>query len=124
MLVKDVEQVQSASHFKQKAKVYWNSVDANIDGKLLEINTSNLFLGMLGGLSELNPLDIRDSELFLKKLFTQHGVGNQRIAEMGAGIGRVSQQLFKKHFSQVRFFLSVRFSSFLDGSSRTDKKVL
>ena len=35
MLVKDVEQVQSASHFKQKAKVYWNSVDANIDGKLL-----------------------------------------------------------------------------------------
>ena len=60
---------------------------------------------MLGGLSELNPLDIRDSEQFLKKLFTQHGVGNQRIAEMGAGIGRVSQQLFKKHFSQVSFSL-------------------
>ena len=44
MLVKDVEQVQSASHFKQKAKVYWNSVDANIDGKLLDkISSKKVF---------------------------------------------------------------------------------
>ena len=56
---------------------------------------------MLGGLSELNPLDIRDSESLLLKLFNEYGVGRERVAEMGAGIGRVSQQLFKKHFSQV-----------------------
>ena len=74
---------------------------------------------MLGGLSELNPLDIRDSESLLLKLFNEYGVGRERVAEMGAGIGRVSQQLFKKYFSQVHIFFSSllrKFSNFLSES--------
>ena len=63
---------------------------------------------MLGGLSELNPLDIRDSKVFLTKLFDQYGLGHNRVVEMGAGIGRVSQQLFRHHFSQVKsYFKSI-----------------
>ena len=33
MLVKDVAQVETVQGFKQKAKIYWSGVDANIDGK-------------------------------------------------------------------------------------------
>ena len=58
---------------------------------------------MLGGLCELDPLDIRDSELLLKKLFQKHQMGSENVSELGAGIGRVSQHLFKKHFQKVFF---------------------
>ena len=60
---------------------------------------------MLGGLCELDPLDIRDSELLLKKLFQKHQMGSENVSELGAGIGRVSQHLFRKHFEKV-FFLT------------------
>ena len=33
MLVKDVSQIETVNGFKQKAKVYWSGIDANIDGK-------------------------------------------------------------------------------------------
>ena len=56
---------------------------------------------MLGGLCELDPLDIRDSELLLKKLFQKHQMGSENVSELGAGIGRVSQHLFRKHFEKV-----------------------
>ena len=56
---------------------------------------------MLGGLCELDPLDIRDSELLLKKLNQKHGMGIENVVELGAGIGRVSQHLFRKHFQKV-----------------------
>ena len=56
---------------------------------------------MLGGLCELDPLDIRDSELLLKKLFQKHQMGSENVSELGAGIGRVSQHLFRKHFQKV-----------------------
>ena len=58
---------------------------------------------MLGGLCELDPLDIRDSELLLKKLFQKHQMGSENVSELGAGIGRVSQHLFRKHFGKVFF---------------------
>ena len=58
---------------------------------------------MLGGLCELDPLDIRDSELLLKKLFQKHQMGSENVSELGAGIGRVSQHLFRKHFQKVIF---------------------
>ena len=63
-----------------------------------------IILGMLGGLCELDPLDIRDSELLLKKIFQKHQMGSENVSELGAGIGRVSQHLFRKHFQKV--FLS------------------
>ena len=56
---------------------------------------------MLGGLCELDPLDIRDSELLLKKLFQKYQMGSENVSELGAGIGRVSQHLFRKHFQKV-----------------------
>ena len=56
---------------------------------------------MLGGLCELDPLDIRDSELLLKKLFQKYHMGSENVSELGAGIGRVSQHLFRKHFQKV-----------------------
>ena len=56
---------------------------------------------MLGGLCELDPLDIRDSELLIKKLFQKHQMGSENVSELGAGIGRVSQHLFRKHFQKV-----------------------
>ena len=62
---------------------------------------------MLGGLCELDPLDIRDSELLLKKLFQKHLMGSENVSELGAGIGRVSQHLFRKHFEKVFFSLRI-----------------
>ena len=64
-------------------------------------------VGMLGGLCELDPLDIRDSELLLKKLFQKYQMGGENVSELGAGIGRVSQHLFRKHFQKV-FSLAYR----------------
>lgn len=64
---------------------YWSGVDATIDG-------------MLGGLEELDEMDIRCSMVFLSRFFEEKKVSS---LDVGAGIGRVSKNLLLKYFEKV-----------------------
>ncbi|XP_015366826.1 PREDICTED: N-terminal Xaa-Pro-Lys N-methyltransferase 1 [Diuraphis noxia] len=73
----------------EKSKNYWSNIPASVNG-------------MLGGFSSLTNKDIKDSELFLKKLFQmKDGPSNGRVLDCGAGIGRITENLLCKHFKCV-----------------------
>jgi len=73
----------------EKSKNYWSNVPASVNG-------------MLGGFSSLTDKDIKDSDLFLRKLFQmKDGPFNGRVLDCGAGIGRVSENLLCKRFKRV-----------------------
>lgn len=73
----------------EKSKNYWSTVPASVNG-------------MLGGFSSLTTMDIRDSNIFLRKLFqTEDGPSKGRVLDCGAGIGRISEHLLCKHFEHV-----------------------
>lgn len=73
----------------EKSKNYWSNVPASVNG-------------MLGGFSCLTTMDIRDSNIFLKKLFQmKNGPLKRRVLDCGAGIGRITENLLCKHFEYV-----------------------
>lgn len=73
----------------EKSKNYWSNVPASVNG-------------MLGGFSCLTNSDIRGSEDFLRKLFRmESGPSNERALDCGAGIGRITDHLLRKHFTCV-----------------------
>lgn len=73
----------------EKSKMYWSQVPASLNG-------------MLGGFSNVTTLDIRDSNIFLKKLFKmENSPSKGRVLDCGAGIGRITENLLCKHFKFV-----------------------
>lgn len=71
------------------AKRYWASVPANNDG-------------MLGGFSDVSFIDIEGSKNFLMQIFkTKPAPGRGRVADCGAGIGRISKNLLIQYFDKV-----------------------
>lgn len=73
----------------EKSKDYWSNVSASMNG-------------MLGGFSCLTIMDIRDSQVFLNKLFQmKNGPSKGRALDCGAGIGRITENLLCKHFQFV-----------------------
>lgn len=73
----------------EKSKDYWSNVPASVNG-------------MLGGFSCVTVMDINDSKLFLKKLFQmENGPSRGRVLDCGAGIGRITENLLRKHFEHV-----------------------
>lgn len=73
----------------EKSKNYWSNVPASVNG-------------MLGGFSILTIADIKDSDVFLKKLFRMmNGLSKGRALDCGAGIGRITENLLRKHFEHV-----------------------
>ncbi|KAI5793140.1 alpha-N-methyltransferase NTM1 [Geopyxis carbonaria] len=73
-----------ASIDTQKQLAYWNSIDA----------TPN---GMLGGFEQVSRVDIQGSRNFLAKLpLRKPSTGALRIADCGAGIGRITKNLLTK----------------------------
>lgn len=73
----------------EKSKNYWSNVPASVNG-------------MLGGFSSLTTKDIKDSDLFLRKLFQmENAPSDGRVLDCGAGIGRITKNLLCKHFKHV-----------------------
>lgn len=59
-------------------------------------------VGMLGGLTELQEPDEKESHALLDMLqAAPYNVGRGRAADCGAGIGRVTQNVLSKHFGHV-----------------------
>ncbi|EEB11812.1 conserved hypothetical protein [Pediculus humanus corporis] len=89
--LKDLENnlTDEKSKFYENAQDYWSSVEPTVDG-------------MLGGFGCLSSIDIKGSELFLMKIFSQKNKpNNNRALDCGAGIGRISKNLLVKHFHHV-----------------------
>ncbi|KAI9293275.1 hypothetical protein K502DRAFT_306556 [Neoconidiobolus thromboides FSU 785] len=71
--------------FYKDADTYWNSVDTSIDG-------------MLGGFSELDAPDVKQSLQLLTEINLKDKI---RALDCGAGIGRVSKNVLSKVFEKV-----------------------
>ena len=97
-------EVSNENEFYLNAKTYWNGVEPDLSG-------------MMGGLPQLSPLDIQESKPFLKKLIQKYEMETGRVCDIGAGIGRVSKQLFLPVFDQVQSALVLldRIPSHSDG---------
>lgn len=73
---------------------------------------------VLGGYQCVSPSDIRESDAFLRACFpavAEPAAGPHRplaAADLGAGVGRVTQQLLVRHFDTVDVFEPVQ--HFLD----------
>ncbi|KAK6059448.1 hypothetical protein COOONC_02923 [Cooperia oncophora] len=79
----------NAEEFYKKAEEFWSNASRDIDG-------------MLGGFAKLHAPDIRASKNFIKKLRTKKLlVDNNRAADCGAGIGRVTRHLLLPLFKNV-----------------------
>lgn len=63
-----------------KAIDYWSKVPATRDG-------------VLGGLSEIHEVDVKESILFLKAVTVAHNLGRARALDCGAGIGRLTKHV-------------------------------
>lgn len=69
--------------------MYWSSVDPSVDG-------------MLGGFGNISNIDIEGSAKFLKGIFKlEKAPGKERALDCGAGIGRITKYLLKRHFKCV-----------------------
>ncbi|CAD8065228.1 unnamed protein product [Paramecium sonneborni] len=67
---------------------------------------------MLGGYDQINNVDIQQSEQFLLRNIKQFNT----ILELGSGVGRISEQLFIKHFKEIH--LVEREAKFINESKR------
>jgi len=76
--------------FYKNAVKYWTEIPANDQG-------------MLGGYQSISPIDIHSSKNFLLPFLKSSGgrVGNGRVLDCGAGIGRISKHLFLPLFDKV-----------------------
>jgi protein N-terminal methyltransferase len=87
----------------EKANAYWENVDncPCTDGKIHFIyyifywlhSLSSWIDGVLGGYGRITPIDIDGSRAFLLHLQTKFGLQFNRIADCGAGIGRITKNL-------------------------------
>jgi len=72
-----------------EADKYWSSVDATIDG-------------MLGGFAAISPADLQDSKKLLQMIYKlDECPGKDRGLDCGAGIGRITRNLLKRHLEAV-----------------------
>ncbi|KAG5180113.1 AdoMet dependent proline di-methyltransferase-domain-containing protein [Tribonema minus] len=72
-----------------KAYDYWEASPSTIEG-------------VLGGYGELSPIDIAGSTKFLAELKSlRPGLGCERAADCGAGIGRITRDFLLQHFDAV-----------------------
>ena len=72
-----------------EADKYWSSVDATIDG-------------MLGGFAAISPADLQDSKKLLQLIYKlENCPGKNRGLDCGAGIGRITKNLLKRHLATV-----------------------
>jgi len=74
-----------------KAVVYWDGVDATVDG-------------VLGGFGHVTGVDLKESDAFLKQLQADgHLVmsDDSRAVDCGAGIGRITEGLLTKMFKKT-----------------------
>jgi len=61
--------------------------------------------GVLGGYGQLTPMDVRDSNAFMKELCSLRPVLQlKRVADLGAGCGRVSKHFLLPIFEEVHLF--------------------
>jgi len=76
--------------FYKNASTYWGNVSATDQG-------------MLGGFQSISPIDIHSSRNFLVPLLSTSGgrVGTGRVLDCGAGIGRISKNLFLPLFDKI-----------------------
>ena len=92
------------SNWYQKSEVYWNGQDATEDA-------------MTGGFPQYNEFDIAQSEKFISKYQKSFGMGRERVADCGCGVGRVSRMLLQRYFDNIDLiepipkFLSIACSS-------------
>ncbi|CAN0921716.1 Alpha N-terminal protein methyltransferase 1 [Linum grandiflorum] len=85
---------------------YWQGVEASVDG-------------VLGGYGHVNDADVKDSEAFIKSLFSElfpDGGRNRHLVALdcGSGVGRITKNLLLKHFNEVDLLEPV--SHFLDAA--------
>ncbi|KAK6013009.1 hypothetical protein OSTOST_21785 [Ostertagia ostertagi] len=79
----------NAEEFYKKAEEFWSNASRDIDG-------------MLGGFAHLHVPDMRASKAFIKKLRSKKLlIDNNRAADCGAGIGRVTRHLLLPLFKNV-----------------------
>ncbi|CAO2813065.1 unnamed protein product [Amaranthus hypochondriacus] len=88
---------------------YWQEVDASVDG-------------VLGGYGSVNDADIKESEDFLKNLFSDllFDVPTNRhlvALDCGSGIGRVTKNLLIRYFNEVDLLEPV--SHFLEAARQS-----
>lgn len=75
--------------FYTNAQQYWSRIEPTIDG-------------MLGGLSIIDPTDVKGSSRFLTELFkTKPSPGTNRALDCGSGIGRVTKNVLINYFNSV-----------------------
>ncbi|XP_076069990.1 N-terminal methyltransferase [Oratosquilla oratoria] len=75
--------------FYTDAASYWENIPPTVNG-------------MLGGYAHISAADISGSDAFLRSIFqTANPPGHGRVADCGAGIGRISRHLLQKHFGKV-----------------------
>lgn len=75
--------------FYKNAQEYWSHISPTVDG-------------MLGGLSVIDPTDVKGSTNFLNTLFKMRPPPNKhRVLDCGAGIGRVTKNVLIKYFNTV-----------------------
>ena len=79
-------------HYKddwyKEGKKYWENIDADLSG-------------MLGGFPETSQNDADNSAKVIEMLQKEKGMGNELVADLGSGIGRVSKLLLSKYFKMV-----------------------
>ncbi|CAN1249070.1 Alpha N-terminal protein methyltransferase 1 [Linum perenne] len=85
---------------------YWEGVEASVDG-------------VLGGYGHVNDADVKDSEAFIKNLFSElfvDGGRNRHLVALdcGSGFGRITKNLLLKYFNEVDLLEPV--SHFLDAA--------
>jgi protein N-terminal methyltransferase len=65
------------------AQTYWGSVEPTVDG-------------MLGGFSQVDPIDAAGSLGFVEEYVKSGSLGTRRACDCGAGIGRVTKHFLLK----------------------------
>jgi protein N-terminal methyltransferase len=65
------------------AQTYWGSVEPTVDG-------------MLGGFSQVDPIDAAGSLGFVEEFVKSGSLGTRRACDCGAGIGRVTKHFLLK----------------------------
>lgn len=71
-----------------KGVEYWTNIDSNVNG-------------MLGGFPQVSIYDAKQSEQLIMKYQMNHDMGLTKCADIGAGIGRVSELVLCKYFREI-----------------------
>lgn len=74
--------------FYGAGEVFWGKMTNDING-------------MLDGFGDTNNMELDYSERFLKYLIKHCDLGNGHAADIGAGIGRVTENILQKYFDKI-----------------------